>query len=129
MYELSLGQAPRRLTAGRGWNVLPAYSPSGDEIAYLHGGLTRKVVHEAQMLVADVAHPARRRVVRLGAVRTHGLSLAWAGDDRLVYTVERGGQVHIYAVSMSGGVPLDLGRSRSDSMLPAIRPAGPEPAA
>ena len=116
---------PRLLTAGDETAVLPAFSPDGSLVAYYHEPYDGTSPHHGQVAVVPAAGGARR--VLTGSLDRNCLphpvarEAIWDGD-RVVFGVEDGGNVHVYAVASDGsGEPqLLVGGERSVGLYDVV---------
>jgi len=98
------GGSPRCLTPGRGWVSNPAYSPSGEMIAY-----TSTVTGAGDVYVMPAGGGAAVRLTYHGG---EDLVLGWNGDEVLFSSSREGGDNWLWSVPSSGGTPsLFLGAS------------------
>lgn len=102
-------------------DMLPAWSPDGRRLAFIRMPGRRK--HERRNLVTGYpfaiwvvdVETGRGREIWHSPGRDGGFAqyypgepLRWASDDRLLFYSEHEGWLHIYAISASGGSPIDL---------------------
>jgi dipeptidyl aminopeptidase/acylaminoacyl peptidase len=102
---------PRRLTAEDETANLPSFSPDGSLIAYLHAPDDGTSPHHGQIAVV-AADGGDRRVLTAGLDRhceTHPLIREPVWDaDRVVFAVEDGGNVHLYAAAADGSAEPEI---------------------
>lgn len=98
-------------------DVMPVFSPSGDEVAFIRvpdektaAYVSRKAGYPWSIWIANVFTGAGRLVwtadVGIGSVFTPTLSgqdLLWTKGDLLVFPWEKSGWLHLYRVSVNGG--------------------------
>lgn len=96
---------PERLTKDGAAYSCPSWSPDGGSLAYLRNATPLESPRNRQVGVLDIASLAQRQLTEsldrncapFGAAR----SPAWVGE-RLLFSVEDHGNVHLYAVGASG---------------------------
>jgi dipeptidyl aminopeptidase/acylaminoacyl peptidase len=105
----AVGGEPERLTPNDGLYGAPAYSPDGKLLAvkWAPGGFD--FPRHTQVAVVDPATGDDRRVLTESLDRQcepypELREPIWDGD-RIVFSIEDGGSVHVYAVSPDGGDP------------------------
>ena len=103
------GAEPRKLTAEDEIAGFPSFSPDGSLIAYYHAPHDNTSPHHSQVAVI-AADGGERRILTASLDRNCEpyptvREPVWDGD-RIVFGVEDGGNVHLYAVSPDGaGTP------------------------
>jgi dipeptidyl aminopeptidase/acylaminoacyl peptidase len=105
------GGEPRRLSGEDGSYDAPSFSPDGSRIAYRFGLEDGTAPHHGQIGVMD-ADGSDARLLTTALDRqvnafTEIREPIWDGD-RLVFTVEDGGNVHLYAVAAGGSAGPEL---------------------
>jgi dipeptidyl aminopeptidase/acylaminoacyl peptidase len=128
LYELEVdgkGGEPRQLTQDDEEAFSPSYSPDGSLIAYHHGPEDGTHPHHGQIAVMR-SDGSERRILTSSLDRNCTpyptvREPVWDGD-RLIFTVEDGGNVHIYAVAPDGsGEPeLLVGGERSIGLFDIV---------
>jgi dipeptidyl aminopeptidase/acylaminoacyl peptidase len=108
LYELEVdaeGAEPRRLTQPDESASTSSFSPDGARIAYTHFPEDRTFPHHGQIAVMRPDGSDRRILTasldRQCAPYPLGREPVWDGD-RIVFGVEDGGNVHVYAVAADG---------------------------
>jgi TolB protein len=97
--------------------ISPAWSPSGQQLAYVSFESRKPVVY-----VHDVASGRRRLVANF---RGSNSAPAWAPDGRtLAVTLTRDGGSQLYAIDANGGEPRRLTQSSSIDTEPCYSPDG-----
>jgi dipeptidyl aminopeptidase/acylaminoacyl peptidase len=114
LYELEVdteGAEPSRLTQPDESGAMASFSPDGALIAYLHTPEDGTSPHHSQIAVmrADGSH---RRILTASLDRQCApfpllREPVWDGD-RLAFTVEDGGNVHVYTVAADGSIEPEL---------------------
>ena len=109
LYELQLepaGSEPRRLSAADEHASRASVSPDGLLVAYLHEPADGTEPHHSQVAVRALAggegRVLTRSLDRQCAPYPLGREPVWDGAGRLVFAVEDGGNVHLYAVAADG---------------------------
>ncbi len=128
LYELDVdgeGAEPRRLTEPDEHATMASFSPDGSFVAYRHEPEDRSFPHHSQIAVRR-ADGSERRILTQSLDRQcapYPLSREpiWDGD-RIVFTVEDRGNVHVYAVAADGSAEPELlaGGERSIGLLDAV---------
>jgi dipeptidyl aminopeptidase/acylaminoacyl peptidase len=102
------GGEPRALTGDDGSYASPSFSPDGTRIAYHFSPEDGTYPHHSQIGVmgADGSNPTllTQSLDRQCAPYPDSREPIWDGE-RIVFTVEDGGNVHAFAVSAAGGEP------------------------
>ncbi|MGH3009137.1 MAG: S9 family peptidase [Gaiellaceae bacterium] len=114
IYELEVdakGAEPKRLTQDDEEAYSPSFSPDGSLIAYIHAPEDGTHPHHAQLAVMQ-ADGSERRILTSSLDRNCApypmvREPVW-DDDRLVFTVEDGGNVHVYTVAPDGSSKPEL---------------------
>ncbi len=97
--------------------ISPAWSPTGQQLAYVSFEARKPVVY-----VHDVASGKRRLVANF---RGSNSAPAWSPDGRsLAVTLTRDGGSQLYAIDANGGEPRRLTQSNSIDTEPAYSPDG-----
>ncbi|HZT53312.1 MAG TPA: S9 family peptidase [Gaiellaceae bacterium] len=109
LYELEVdtaGAEPCRLSAEDEHASRASPSPDGSLLAYLHEPADGTEPHHGQVAVRPLGGGERRVLTgsldRQCAPYPLGREPVWDGDGRLVFAVEDGGNVHLYAVAADG---------------------------
>jgi len=102
-----------------GYAIEPSFSPDGKQVAYIFfieppTGAAPNSGPYWSLRVADVATGAVRTLWSAPQGQggryagTRGGNLHWASDDRLIFTWEKTGFLHAYAIDTWAGLPHDL---------------------
>lgn len=125
LYEVdAAGGEPRRLTGDGEDATMPSFSPDGSLLAYRHQPEDGTYPHHGQIAVMRPDGSERRILTASLDRQCTPFPLVrepvWDGD-RIVFRVEDGGNVHIYAVAADGsGEPeLLVGGEQSTGLLDA----------
>jgi dipeptidyl aminopeptidase/acylaminoacyl peptidase len=114
LYELEVdaeGAEPRRITQPDESGTMASFSPDGSLIAYRHEPEDRTYPHHGQIAVMRADGSGRRVLTASLDRQCTPFPLVrepvW-DDDRIVFRVEDGGNVHIYAVAADGSAEPEL---------------------
>jgi dipeptidyl aminopeptidase/acylaminoacyl peptidase len=105
LFEIDVaGGAPRRLTTNPGFDGAPAYSPDGTRIAYRSQARPGVESDRWRLLLYDRA--SKRSMGVADSFDRSVESLQWSADGRSIYfNAEDRGEMPVFVVSASGGVP------------------------
>ncbi|HXG99879.1 MAG TPA: prolyl oligopeptidase family serine peptidase [Sphingomicrobium sp.] len=120
----------RYLETGLGFAVEPAFSPDGNQVAFIHyleppAGAARSTGRYWSIQLAETASGSTRALWSAPAgpgsryASTSGRNLMWSAGGEILFPWERSGWLHVHALDPRGKVPRDLtpGAFEVDSFL------------